>query len=59
MDADGDSIPELWARSQILGSLAKKNYGFIPYATTDNVARDMLSIVQAHGRQKLNYWGFS
>jgi pimeloyl-ACP methyl ester carboxylesterase len=31
----------------------------IQHVTTDNVARDMLSIVEAHGRDKLQYYGVS
>jgi pimeloyl-ACP methyl ester carboxylesterase len=31
----------------------------LPFIHTDHTARDMLSIVEAHGREKLQYWGFS
>lgn len=29
------------------------------HSTTDNVARDMLAMVEAHGREKIQYWGIS
>ncbi|TFK97548.1 Alpha/Beta hydrolase protein [Pterulicium gracile] len=29
------------------------------HSTTDNVARDMLGMVEAHGREKIQYWGIS
>lgn len=29
------------------------------YASTASVARDMLEIMKAHGRDKIQYWGFS
>ncbi|KAJ3484269.1 hypothetical protein NLJ89_g11994 [Agrocybe chaxingu] len=55
-----DGLPERWARMQVLGRLAKdRDPGIFNHVTTDNVARDMLSIVQAHGREKLLYWGIS
>ncbi|CAA7269868.1 unnamed protein product [Cyclocybe aegerita] len=55
-----DGVPERWARMQVLGRLAKdRDIGIFNHVTTDNVARDMLSIVQAHGQEKLLYWGIS
>ncbi|KAJ3503511.1 hypothetical protein NLJ89_g8398 [Agrocybe chaxingu] len=54
------SLPERWAQVQVLGSLARDRQGdVIAHMTTDNVARDMLRIVEAHGRDKLQYWGIS
>ncbi|KAJ7598026.1 hypothetical protein C8J56DRAFT_1159731 [Mycena floridula] len=54
------SIPRLWAQSQVLGHLVKKlDTGILSHITTDNVARDMLSIVEAYNETKLQYWGVS
>ncbi|KDR84381.1 hypothetical protein GALMADRAFT_237210 [Galerina marginata CBS 339.88] len=55
-----DILPSQWARFQVLGRLAQdRDNGFLAHVTTDNVARDMLSIVEAHGQTKLRYWGIS
>ncbi|KIP02216.1 hypothetical protein PHLGIDRAFT_305697 [Phlebiopsis gigantea 11061_1 CR5-6] len=55
-----DGVSRLWARSQVYGELAKQNtMGTSPYVSTALVARDMLSIMRAHGFDKLQYWGFS
>ncbi|CAA7269870.1 unnamed protein product [Cyclocybe aegerita] len=61
MDANSfDGLPERWARMQVLGRLAKdRDTGILNHLTTHNVARDMLSIVHAHGEEKLMYWGIS
>ncbi|KAJ3506934.1 hypothetical protein NLJ89_g6589 [Agrocybe chaxingu] len=54
------TLPGRWARMQVFGRLAQgRDNGFLSHVTTDNVARDMMSIVSAHGREKLQYWGFS
>lgn len=56
------SLGNAYARSQILGGLLHKKPDVntaAAYVTTPLVARDMLSIVNAHGRDKLLYWGFS
>ncbi|KAJ3503374.1 hypothetical protein NLJ89_g8466 [Agrocybe chaxingu] len=54
------TLPERWAKTQVLGSLARdRSANVISHMTTDNVARDMLRIVEAHGRNKLQYWGIS
>jgi hypothetical protein len=53
-------LPKSWALSQIIGQLAEaRDSGALKHITTDVVARDMLRIVKAHGREKLNYWGLS
>ncbi|KAJ3501873.1 hypothetical protein NLJ89_g9145 [Agrocybe chaxingu] len=54
------TLPERWAKIQVLGSLARdRSANVISHMTTDNVARDMLRIIEAHGRDKLQYWGIS
>ncbi|KAF9472296.1 alpha/beta-hydrolase [Pholiota conissans] len=61
--ATPDALPGQWAHFQTLGHLAKdrdaNGSAILPYVTTDNVAHDMLHIVQSHGREKLLYWGIS
>ncbi|KIY71878.1 alpha/beta-hydrolase [Cylindrobasidium torrendii FP15055 ss-10] len=54
-------LQTVWDRSHGLGSLIKDNdqQDVIPYVTTDNTARDMLSIVEAMGFEKLQYYGRS
>ncbi|KAJ6607894.1 Alpha/Beta hydrolase protein [Mycena sp. CBHHK59/15] len=60
MNASTDALPRAWARSLITGQLAgERDKGSLRYINTDHTARDMLRIVQAHGREKLQYWGFS
>jgi len=56
----GEGIGRTWARSQVLGQLASEtDYGYLRHINTDQTARDMLRIVEAHGRSKIQYWGFS
>jgi pimeloyl-ACP methyl ester carboxylesterase len=44
----------------VYGTLALNRAGFeAQYVSTALTARDMLSITRAHGRDKLQYWGFS
>ncbi|TEB32535.1 hypothetical protein FA13DRAFT_1687269 [Coprinellus micaceus] len=53
-------IERVWAQSQLLGALAASHDdGYLEHITTENTASDMLRIVQAHGEEKLQYWGFS
>ena len=59
-NATQDAVQRLYAQAAIYGKLAEARTKDIPrYATTALVARDMLSIVRAHGREKIQYWGFS
>lgn len=52
----------MWARAQIVGALAtqqdQKDHLF-EHLNTENTARDMLRMVEAHGQEKLQYWGLS
>jgi pimeloyl-ACP methyl ester carboxylesterase len=58
--SDFNTLPQRYAKMQKFGDVAKKNAGnILKYMTTDNVARDMLSIVKAHGEEKLQFWGIS
>ncbi|KAJ7440151.1 TAP-like protein-domain-containing protein [Mycena latifolia] len=55
-----DGVAHAWARAQINGHLAAERAGdYLAHINTDNTARDMLRIVEAHGMEKLQYWGFS
>ncbi|KAJ7608506.1 TAP-like protein-domain-containing protein [Mycena polygramma] len=60
MNASADALPSAWARSVVQGRLARaSDDGSLRFINTDHTARDMLRIVQAHSREKLQYWGFS
>ena len=54
-------MPGQWANFQALRRLAKDRdtAGILSHVSTDNVARDMLRIVEAYGQTKLQYWGIS
>ncbi|EIN12406.1 hypothetical protein PUNSTDRAFT_130657 [Punctularia strigosozonata HHB-11173 SS5] len=58
-NATDDALARAYARAQVMGSLAEaRRKEAAQYVSTPMVARDMLSIVRAHGREKLQYWGF-
>ncbi|KAJ7887828.1 TAP-like protein-domain-containing protein [Mycena olivaceomarginata] len=60
LNASEDAVARHWARAQITGRLASETAAsYLPHINTENTARDMLRIVEAHGREKLQYWGFS
>ncbi|KAJ6531975.1 TAP-like protein-domain-containing protein [Mycena capillaripes] len=60
LDASADAVARMWARSQVGGRLAAERAGdLLPHINTDNTARDMLRIVEAHGQEKLQFWGMS
>ena len=55
-----DSVPEFVAGTHVINQLAGIiGRGYLEFINTDHTARDMVSIVKAHGRDKLYYWGFS
>ena len=55
-----DDVASTWAISSVFGRLAEdSDDGYLRHINTDQTARDMLRIVEAHGRTKLQYWGFS
>ncbi|KAJ8516392.1 hypothetical protein ONZ45_g6288 [Pleurotus djamor] len=60
LNASVDGVHRAWARAQIIGRLVEKqdSSGF-EHLTTENTARDMLRIVEAHGQKKISYWGLS
>jgi hypothetical protein len=60
LNSSDDAISRAYAHSLILGQLAsERDAGSLRYINTENTARDMLRIVQAHGQEKLQFWGFS
>jgi hypothetical protein len=60
MNASTDALPRTWARAIVEGQLAAEHDdGSLRFINTDHTARDMLRIVQAHSREKIQYWGFS
>ncbi len=56
-----DAIARQVAQAQVFGQLARDrdSGGILAHVTTDNVARDLLQMVEAYGEQKLQYWGVS
>ncbi|KAJ7059641.1 hypothetical protein C8F01DRAFT_1084781 [Mycena amicta] len=56
-----DSLAHLYARAQIQAALAaaRNTDGYLQFITTDYTAQDMLTITEAFGFKKLQYWGIS
>ena len=55
-----DDVDNKWAFAKVIGQLAEdRDDGSLRHINTDQTARDMLRIVEAHGRTKIQYWGFS
>jgi pimeloyl-ACP methyl ester carboxylesterase len=49
-----------YAKAQVSNKLAEQRAAdVLPYINTDYTARDMMTIVEAHGRDKIMYWGIS
>ncbi|KAJ7072971.1 TAP-like protein-domain-containing protein [Mycena amicta] len=61
LNASRDALPNYWAQYQLVGQKAKLHdtENVLQYLTTDNIAADMLSITEAFGFEKLQYWGVS
>ncbi|KAJ7612713.1 TAP-like protein-domain-containing protein [Roridomyces roridus] len=63
LNSSSDVLPHQWAQYQLISQwVAQRDAeqgSWMQYITTDNVARDMLRIVQAFGQEKLQYWGIS
>ncbi|KAF7301071.1 AB hydrolase-1 domain-containing protein [Mycena indigotica] len=61
LNATSASLARAWSYGSLVGQLAgeRNQNGTLQFMTTDHTARDMLRIVEAHGRKKLQYWGFS
>ncbi|KAJ7616533.1 TAP-like protein-domain-containing protein [Roridomyces roridus] len=55
-----DALARMWAQGMLVGRLAgERDDGNLRFIHSDYTARDMLRIVEAHGREKIQYWGFS
>ncbi|KAF8816536.1 hypothetical protein BYT27DRAFT_7077196 [Phlegmacium glaucopus] len=55
-----DAVDHTWARARVRSQLAgERNHIHLRHINSDQTARDMLRIVEAHGRTKIQYWGFS
>ncbi|KZV89518.1 hypothetical protein EXIGLDRAFT_721388 [Exidia glandulosa HHB12029] len=55
-----DALAKLHGYWKIMGELAEERQAHTAaHMSTAIVARDMLAITKAHGRDKLQYWGFS
>jgi hypothetical protein len=60
LNSSANSLYSLYGKAQIIREVAyNKLRDVSPYVGTPTVARDMMSIVKAFGRDKLQYWGFS
>ena len=55
-----DAVARQHAMAIVYGDLAEvRTQQASPYVSTALVCRDMLRIMNAYGRDKLQYWGFS
>jgi hypothetical protein len=55
-----DGVARAYARAKIIGQLAaERQLDELRHINTDQTARDMLRITEAHGKEKIQYWGFS
>ncbi|ESK91321.1 alpha beta hydrolase fold family [Moniliophthora roreri MCA 2997] len=60
LNFSSDTVASSWARTTITGQLAgERAMDVLPHIQTDHTARDMFTITEAHGREKIQYWGFS
>jgi hypothetical protein len=60
MNASDDALARAWVSAIVQGQLAgERDDGSLRFINTENTARDMLRIVQAHALEKIQYWGFS
>jgi hypothetical protein len=60
LNASTDAVARRWARSKVINQLAEERQSnILKHINTDQTARDMLRITEAHGKEKLQYWGFS
>ncbi|KZS95703.1 alpha/beta-hydrolase [Sistotremastrum niveocremeum HHB9708] len=60
INSTDDALSVAYAQSVILGKLAEERIKDVAeHVSTAVVARDMLSITRAYGREKILYWGFS
>ncbi|KAF9040647.1 TAP-like protein-domain-containing protein [Panaeolus papilionaceus] len=54
------NIGNVWAKIKVTNAMARQNdNGSLSFINTYQTANDMLSIIHAYGREKLQYWGLS
>jgi hypothetical protein len=54
------SLARRWADNTVINQLAGERIpDVLRHINTDHTARDMLKITEAHGMEKLQYWGLS
>jgi hypothetical protein len=61
LNESSSSLGMYLSTAQIIGNIAAatRSRNYAQFLSTPVVARDMLSIMKAHGQDKLMYWGFS
>jgi hypothetical protein len=60
LNSSTNAIQLAWARAQVMGRLAEeRDAGVARHVATEIVARDLLQITRAYGRERIQYWGFS
>jgi hypothetical protein len=60
LNATTDGVARAHARATIVSQLAvERQLDELRHINTDQTARDMLRITEAHGKEKIQYWGFS
>ena len=60
LNSSSTSFTDVFARAKVLGKLAEARAGkYATHLSTATVATDMMSILNATGHDKLQYWGFS
>jgi pimeloyl-ACP methyl ester carboxylesterase len=60
LNVTGSALGTAYAKTLVTNKLAEqRGADILPFMHTEYTARDMLTIVEAHGRDKLLYWGVS
>ncbi|KAK7451804.1 hypothetical protein VKT23_012483 [Stygiomarasmius scandens] len=61
LNYSNSGLADTWGKSLVTARLAaeRDSDDILAHINTGNTARDMLTITEAHGFQKLKYWGFS
>lgn len=60
INSSDTALGAMYAAAKTLGEVAQARMGDLAqHVGTPVVARDMHSIVKAHGQEKIQYWGFS
>ena len=60
LNSTSGALGDYLALSSIFGDMAlARSKKYAERVSTPTVARDMLSIVRAHGMERIQYWGFS